>query len=182
MLLNDRAEFDLALRLRSSGASLGEIYTFISSLYFRGKVAYSSAFGAAESTYVITPGSGLIPPHTIVTCDDLRRLASIDIHEDEPRFREPLERDARSLAETMDVDCQVILLGSIASAKYMEPLLDCFGARLVFPAEFVGRGDMSRGGLMLRSAEAGVELEYIPARGAIRRGQRPPKLAPKSRG
>jgi hypothetical protein len=176
MLLNDRAEFDLAVKLRSSGAPIGEIYTFISGLYFRGKVAYSAAFGGAESTLVITPGSGLLPPDTVVSCEELRRLASIDIHEDEPRFRAPLERDAQRLARSAGPESQFILLGSIATAKYMDPLLECLGERLIFPAEFVGRGDMSRGGLMLRSARSGVELEYIPARGAIRRGRRPPRL------
>jgi len=173
MLLNERATFDLALKLRSCGAPLGEIYSFISGLYFRGKVAYSTAFADAGSTFVITPGAGLLPPDTIITCDELTRLASIDIHEDEPRFRVPLERDARLLAQSAD---QVILLGSIATAKYMDPLLECFDDRLVFPVEFVGRGDMSRGGLMLRSAQSRIELEYIPARGAIRHGRRPPKL------
>jgi len=173
MLLNERATFELALKLRSCGAAIGEIYSFISGLYFRGKVAYSTAFAEVDSTFVITPGSGLLPPDTIITCEELRRLAAIDIHQDEPRFRIPLERDARHLAQSAE---QVILLGSIATAKYMDPLLECFGDRLVFPAEFIGRGDMSRGGLMLRSAQSKVELEYIPARGAVRHGRRPPKL------
>jgi hypothetical protein len=176
MLLNERAGFDLALKLRSCGAPLGEIYSFISGLYFRGKVAYSTAFGGVASTRVITPGAGLLPPDTIITCQELRRLAAIDIHEDEPLFRVPLERDARLLAQSAD---QFILLGSIATAKYMDPLLECFGDRLVFPAEFVGRGDMSRGGLMLRCAESGIELDYIPANGAVRHGRRPPKLPKK---
>jgi hypothetical protein len=176
MLLNERAGFDLAVRLRSTGAPIGEIYSFISGLYFRGKVAYSTAFGEIESTLVITPGAGLLRPDTVISCEELRHLASIDIHQDEPRFRGPLERDAQLLARSSEPDSQFILLGSIASAKYLDPLLECFGERLVFPAEFVGRGDMNRGGLMLRSAQAGIELEYIPARGATRRGHRPPRL------
>jgi hypothetical protein len=52
-----------------------------------------------------------------------------------------------------------------------------FGPRLHFPADFVGRGDMSRGGLMLRCVTEGRELEYAPILGATRRGARPPKLA-----
>jgi hypothetical protein len=85
------------------------------------------------------------------------------------------------LYETISPDCQIVLLGSIATPKYLEPLLDIFGSRLLFPSEFVGRGDMSRGGLMLRCARDGVELDYIPACSAVRRGRRPPKLpkAPK---
>jgi hypothetical protein len=53
-----------------------------------------------------------------------------------------------------------------------------FGARLLFPADFVGRGDMSRGGLMLRSVSSAEELRYIPVAGAVRHGARPPKLVP----
>ena len=71
---------------------------------------------------------------------------------------------------------RVVLLGSIATSKYVEPLLEVFGDRLLFPAEFVGRGDMSRGGLMLRSARAGAELTYVPVAGATRRGPRPARL------
>ena len=68
-------------------------------------------------------------------------------------------------------------MGSIATGKYVDVLERVFGERLLFPAEFVGRGDMSRGGMMLRAARAGEELEYRPIAGAARRGPRPPKLA-----
>jgi len=69
-----------------------------------------------------------------------------------------------------------VLLGSVASEKYTGPLLEVFGERLLFPTDFVGRGDMSRGGLMLRCARSGIELPYIPVRGALRHGARPPRL------
>ena len=54
-----------------------------------------------------------------------------------------------------------------------------FGDRLRFPVDFVGRGDMSRGGLMLRCAVDRRELPYIAVAGAIVNGKRPPKLAPR---
>ncbi|HEV8347452.1 MAG TPA: hypothetical protein VGQ16_12805, partial [Vicinamibacterales bacterium] len=73
---------------------------------------------------------------------------------------------------------EVVLLGSIASRKYVDVLLEIFGDRLRFPVEFVGRGDMSRGGLLLRMAAAGMELEYGPVAGAVLHGARPPKLPP----
>jgi hypothetical protein len=82
------------------------------------------------------------------------------------------------LAREIGPECDVILLGSIASQKYVELLVEIFGDRLRFPVEFVGRGDMSRGGLLLRKATEGVELEYVPVLGAVRRGARPPKLPP----
>jgi hypothetical protein len=74
-----------------------------------------------------------------------------------------------------------VLLGSIASGKYADVLLEVFGTRLKFPVSFVGRGDMSRGGLMLRCVAAGQELEYVPVAGAVRHGPRPPRLTPSRR-
>ena len=78
------------------------------------------------------------------------------------RYRAPLERDARMISELAGDDCEIVLLGSIATPKYVEPLAAVLGERLVFPAEFVGRGDMSRGGLMLRCVRAGTQLAYVP--------------------
>jgi len=180
MVLNERAQFDLAVKLRREGAPLGEIYAFVSGLYFRGKLAYAQAFSApppgVAASLVITPGRGLVPPDMHVTIDDLLDIASVPIDLDDPRYREPLERDARVLNETAGPGCEYVLLGSLATPKYMEPLLRIFGERLLFPAEFVGRGDMSRGGLMLRCAHHRTELTYAPAHNTIRHGARPPRL------
>ena len=76
----------------------------------------------------------------------------------------------------------MVLLGSVASGKYVDVLLPILGDRLRYPTAFVGRGDMSRGGLMLRSAASGDELEYGPLTAGVRpRGPRPPKLDPSTR-
>ncbi len=180
MVLNEGAEFELAVRLRNEGVALSDLFSFISELYFRGKFAYSSAFAAPPSgvpgSLVITAGRGLLPPDTKMSLNDMRALAGVPIDLANPFYRDPFERDARTLFETVPEDCDVVLLGSIATSKYLEPLMGIFGERLLFPAEFVGRGDMSRGGLMLRCAREGTELEYIPAHTAVRRGKRPPKL------
>ena len=72
----------------------------------------------------------------------------------------------------------MVLLGSVASPKYVDVLTAIFGERLKFPIDFVGRGDMSRGGLLLRQAREGVELPYVPVIGAVLHGARPPKLPP----
>lgn len=74
-----------------------------------------------------------------------------------------------------------MLLGSIATDKYCGVLLEVFGPRLRFPAEFVGRGDMSRGGLLLRAARSGTELRYVRVLDAVRRGPRPARLDPSTR-
>jgi len=187
MVLSDRAQFDVAVRLRSGdGAALGEVFAFVSGLYFKGKLAYALAFArppepgglVGTGALVITPTAGLRPAETAITRDAIRAFAAVDIAANDPRYRRPLLASARAIAEDIGPDCEVVLLGSIASAKYVDILSEVFGARLRFPSEFVGRGDMSRGGLMLRSVRAGEELTYVPVEGAVRRGPRPPKLDP----
>ena len=189
-MLSPRAEFALAKDLRSrDGASLGDLFSFVSGLYFRGKLTYARRFAApptdadAQSivgggVHVITSNAGLRTPDTRVTRTAVRAFAGGDIHVDNASYRRPLEKSARALAGELGDRCEVVLLGSIASPKYVDVLLDIFGDRLRFPIEFVGRGDMSRGGLLLRKAAEGVELEYVPVSGAVRRGARPPKLPP----
>ena len=108
----------------------------------------------------------------------MKRFARGDIDERKRSYRQPLLRDARLIAEAAGECCEVVLLGSVASGKYVDVLTKVFGERLLFPISFVGRGDMSRGGLMLRSARSGVELDYVPVAGAVRHGPRPPKLPP----
>lgn len=184
MIMSERALFDLAVRLRSAEPpTLGEVFTFLSGLYFRGKLAYANAFApprAKRSTVlVITPTRGLVPAATPIGLEDLREFADVDIDEAEPRYRIPLERDVKKLAEKLSPKGQAVLLGSVATGKYVDVLLEHFGQRLCFPADFVGRGDMSRGGLLLRCAVDGSELAYISVAGAVRKGKRPPKLEPR---
>ncbi len=184
MIMNERAQFDLARRMRKADdVTLGEVFSFLSGLYFRGKLAYANAFARPDrggpGALVITPTRGLIDASTPIGLDDLREFAEVDINEDDPRYRMPLERDARKLAKALGPDGDVVLLGSVASGKYVGVLLEIFGQRLRFPADFVGRGDMSRGGLLLRCATDNCELEYIAVAGAARKGKRPPKLAPR---
>ena len=184
MILCERAQFPLARRLRAkTGAPIGDVFTFLSGLYFRGKIAYANAFArparGTSGVLVITPTRGLIDARTRIRLNDLREFGEVDIHEDDPRYRIPIERDTRELATKLPVQSEVILLGSIATGKYVDVLLANFGEQLRFPADFVGRGDMSRGGLMLRCAADRQELSYIPVAGAIVNGKRPPKLAPR---
>jgi hypothetical protein len=180
MLVREQADFDLARKLREGAATIGEVYSFISGLYFRGKMAYAEAFRAGPpgvpDALVMVPGAGLIPPETTVDAGQLRAIAEIPVDDANPSFRGPLISAARLVDQHVKGDCSYVLLGSVASGKYTNPLLEIFGERLLFPADFVGRGDMSRGGLMLRQARSGIELQYIPVRGASLRGVRPPRL------
>jgi len=184
LLFNDRAEFFLARKLRSEGATLGEVFSFLSGLYYRGKLTYARAFARpaddCHAIWTITAGRGLVDPGTVVTLDDLRSFGEVPIHIDEPRYRAPLVRDALELAKQLSANGRAVLLGSIASDKYVRILSETFGDRLVFPQAFVGRGDMSRGGLLLRAVDAGEELSYIPLMTSIRRGTRPEKLPPRN--
>jgi len=174
LLLAPGAGSPLARRLRTaSGAPLGEVMTFVSGLYFRGKLTYAATFGIP---LVITADAGLRPADTPITLASLRASARIDIDAANPRYRRPLEESARAVASLLGEDDPVTLLGSIASDKYVSVLLGIFGERLTFPVDFVGRGDMSRGGLLLRSVRAGRELDYVPVAGAVRHGARPPRL------
>ena len=181
VLLNPAATFSLAERLRSAeGVSLGEVFSFLSGLYFRGKLAYARAYGRRPrkqaSAFVITTDRGLVEPEVHVTREDLVRFAAVDIAAGSRAYLDPLERDVSVLAESIGARTRVVLLGSIATGKYVDTLLAAFGKRLLFPSEFVGRGDMSRGGLLLRRVRDGVELAYEPVLGAVRHGKRPPKL------
>lgn len=189
IVMSGRASFDLAVRLRSTeGAPLGEVFSFLSGLYFRGKLAYGRTFACLPDglemegggVFIITPNAGLRSPDTAVTLDAIRGFAGVDVSIDNPQYRVPLERSARVLATEIG-ECPVVLLGSIASPKYVDVLLEIFGARLLFPGAFVGRGDMSRGGLLLRCVASGEELSYIPVLGAVRKGTRPPRLDPATR-
>ena len=178
IIMSERAQFDLARRLRSDDPpTIGEVFSFLSGLYFRGKLAYAQAFSSA--VFVITPNRGLVPADLPIGLNDLRAFAEVDIDEDDPRYRKPIARDLKKLIRHLPKDAQIVLLGSIATGKYIDVLLENFGERLLFPADFVGRGDMSRGGLLLRCAVDRRELNYIPVLGAVRKGKRPPKLEPR---
>ena len=183
LFLKPLAGFELARRVQSSqGAPIGDVFSFLSGLYFRGKLAYAREFAApppgVPGALVITPNEGLRSPDEPVTVARLKRFARGDIDEKKRSYRQPLLRDARLISEAAGETCDVVLLGSVASGKYVDVLTKVFGERLLFPISFVGRGDMSRGGLMLRSSRGGVELEYVPVVGAVRHGPRPAKLPP----
>jgi hypothetical protein len=181
-VLSSKAQFALAEQLRSPrGAMLGDVFAFVSGLYFRGKQTYALRFAAPPDrgnpivgcgVLVITPNAGLRSPETFVTQRAIRAFADADVDAANPRYRRPLERSARALADEIGPDCHVVLLGSVASPKYVSILLEIFGDRLRFPIDFVGRGDMSRGGLLLRRARDGVELEYAPVAGTVLHGAR----------
>jgi hypothetical protein len=160
---------------------LGAVYAFMSALYFRGKLAYAMAFAPADprgapGVLIIVPGQGLLPPDRLVTTKDLKAFGRVPVDQQDARYIEPLMRDLRGLQSVLRDTDRVVLLGSIATGKYVDPMLEVFASRLWFPREFVGRGDMSRGGLLLRSAAAGTELEYIPVQGTVRTGPRAQRL------
>jgi hypothetical protein len=190
-VMSPNATFTLAVTLRSpGGAPLGDLFSFMSGLYFRGKLAYARRFArpaepdhpiVGSGIHVITANAGLRSPDTLVTLAAVRAFGRGEIDADNAGYRRPLEASARALLDEIGPDCDVVLLGSIASPKYVEILTAIFGSRLQFPIAFVGRGDMSRGGLLLRHASDGVELDYVPVLGATLHGSRPPKLAPLAR-
>ena len=164
-LLRRNSRSDLAQRLRSPGAPLGEVFSFLSALYFRGKLAYAQAFSRPPSDcpgiVIITPTAGLVPHDTLIRLSKLRGFGRVPIQIKNPVYYSSLQRSAKKLASRIGPDCEVVLLGSLASRKYLEILCPIFGNRLIVPAEFIGRGDMSRGGLLLRYVRENRELNYI---------------------
>src|SRR5215213_10227424 len=185
LLFHPATMFPLARALHSGeGATIGEVFSFLSGLYFRGKLAYADKFARPPKKlnggiFIISTNRGLLTPSTRVSLDDLASLADTQIDHSSDQFRIPLQHDAQCVASSLGHSGEAVLLGSIASAKYTDVLLSIFDKQLLFPEEFVGRGDMSRGGLLLRCVDADLELAYMPVRGAVRRGVRPPKLAPR---
>jgi hypothetical protein len=182
--MNPSANFDLARRLRGKGgAPIGEVFSFLSGLYFRGKLAYAKRFGHAsrglECCYVITTSEGLVATHRPVTLSTLEGYAKVPIDLADERYFHPLLATANGLGKQLAPNAEVVLLGRIATGKYVEPLRQIFGKRLLFPVDFIGRGDMSRGGLLLRAVASNKELAYQPIIEAARlSGPRPPKLVP----
>jgi hypothetical protein len=165
MLLEAGADFALARRVRSrEGASLGEVFSFVSGLYFRGKASYASAFAStpngSPAAFVMTAGGGLHPLDEPVGLERLRGWSAVAIDADNPHFTAPLLRQTTALLDAHPAETRFVLLGSVASDKYVVPLLEVFGERLLFPREFLGRGDMSRGSLLLRAVRDRRELEY----------------------
>ena len=171
LLFRETAAFELATRLRHAGASLGEIFSFISGLYFRGKLAYANAFSeplSSKSIFVITATQGLLAPDVAIRRDRLYEMAQVPICVSDPRYRIPLERDVMRLAAERGKADEIVLLGSIATPKYLEPLCSVWGERVMIPSDFIGRGDMSRGSLMLRAVRDRTPLAYTPAARMLR--------------
>ena len=166
----------LAHRLAHGTLTLGEAFAFMSGLYFRGKLAYATAFGRA---LVITPTRGLLPPDVPVSNELLLEFAGVDVDADDQRYRKPMDRSIRKLKRDLSAETRVVLLGSIATGKYVDVLTARLGERLHFPPSFIGRGDMSRGGLMLRAVADRLELDYSVLSAEVQRhGARPAKLPP----
>jgi hypothetical protein len=179
----------LAASLRTrDGVAMGDVFRFMSGLYFRGKLAYAQRFARPPSgpaavwlgsgALIITSNRGLVPAETRICIEHLEAFAETNIHQNDQTFRAPLVRDAELLRTALGDDGEVVLLGSVADPKYTSPLLEVFGERLLFPNDFVGRGDMSRGGLLLRATDAQTELTYVKVRGSKIHGVKPPKLEP----
>jgi hypothetical protein len=175
MLTRSTASFELARQVQIGVATLGDVFAFCSGLYFRGKLAYARHFVEppqdAPGVLIITTSRGLVPPDTAIGLRDLAEFAAVAVDSEEPRFTEPLKATARSIASAKF--CEFVLLGSVATGKYLDTLLPILKERLLYPEEFAGRGDMSRGALLLRAVTANQELCYAPARPVKQRSAMP---------
>jgi len=162
-LTSPRSNFDAARLYRSSeGVPISIAFAFMSALYFRGKITYALHFAdpTPDGVFIIAPGFGLVPYDWRITEERMTVMSKTDVDVRVRKYRKPLERDAAALANALGADAEVVLLGSVASGKYVDILLPLLGRRLRFPAAFAGMGDMARGGLLLRAVRANRELEY----------------------
>lgn len=166
-VLGKNSRSALSIRLRGAGVPLGEVFTYLSALYFRGKLAYARAFAEPPSgcpgIFIITPTRGLMAHDHLIQLPRLRGFSRVPISARNVTYRAALQQSARKLAGELRADCDLVLLGSVATGKYLDVLTPIFGSRLRIPAEFVGLGDMSRGGLLLRCVREHRQLNYIEA-------------------
>jgi hypothetical protein len=177
-IFRPEARSELARRLRTpEGASLAEVFSFFSALYFRGKLAYARTFAQppvpSSGVLLITATAGLMPDGALVRMSTLRGFSRVPINVKNRRYRNALLRGVKQLAREIGPDCEVVLLGSIATGKYLDILNQALGQQLRVPAEFVGLGDMSRGALLLRCVKEQRELNYITIAAASERCLRP---------
>ncbi|HYC89563.1 MAG TPA: hypothetical protein VEO54_10170 [Thermoanaerobaculia bacterium] len=161
-LASPRAKFQTALRYQSpEGVPIADAFAFMSALYFRGKIAYARHFAdPPDGVLIITSGYGLVPPDWPLNEERLKRMKKIDVDVASRSYTKPLRDHAKQLASMLQPDAQVVLLGSVATGKYVDVLKPILGPWLRFPKLFAGLGDMARGGLMLRAVRANHELEY----------------------
>ncbi|MEO8217493.1 MAG: hypothetical protein ABI718_10475 [Acidobacteriota bacterium] len=167
-MMSSRATFDVATRFRAGTVPIEDAFAFMSALYFRGKIAYARRFASPppdsshRGIFVIAPGFGLVPAGWTLDEERMKKLSRTAVDLRSRNYYRPLRSSCMELAATLAADAQVILLGSIATGKYVDVVWPVFGDRLRFPRNFVGIGDMSRGSLMLNASRSGEELEYAP--------------------
>lgn len=165
----------LARRLRAGSASLGEVFSFLSGLYFRGKLEYALTFarsvnGETREVHIITMIDGLVSPDTLISATDLDRYADYQGSAPAPTSR--LEATARALRDRVGQDAEVVLLGSVGTGKYTDVLTPIFGRRLLFPRDVLHAGQLARGAIFLQRARERQELEYVPVADIVRTGGR----------
>ena len=177
-LLNPHAPFPLARQFHAGGLSLAEAFAFMSGLYFRGKISYARHFARSpDLIWIITANAGLCSPERIVHPDDVAAFGRTEIDAGDRKFVEPLDRDLIALRDRLGARGSVVLLGSIATPKYRQALTAAFGTRALFPQDFVGRGDMSRGALLLRAVREDRELPYSSLVATVLTGRRARRAA-----
>jgi hypothetical protein len=114
--MRERSTIALASKLRDGHLTLGEAFSFMSGLYFRGKLAYTRAFGRHDPPgLAITPTRGLLALESVVSVDLLREFAAVDVDAADHRYRTPLVESVERLKQSLSPDARVVLLGSIAT-------------------------------------------------------------------
>src|SRR4029077_8218457 len=101
------------------GAPLGDLFAYMSGLYFRGKLAYARRVArpaepdnpvVGSAIHIITANAGLRSPDTLVTRAAVQAFGKGDIDAGNAQYRRPLEASARALLAEVGTDCEGILL------------------------------------------------------------------------
>ncbi len=153
---------------------LGDVFSFLSGLYFRGKLEYARAFARApdvhDGIHVITMTDGLVSPDARIFAGDLERYARCA--DGTAAAVAVLEQTAVRLSDRLGSETEVVLLGSVSTGKYTDLLAPIFRDRLLFPRDVLHIGQLARGALLLRHARERHELDYIPVSEIVRTGRR----------
>jgi hypothetical protein len=165
----------LARRLREEGVPLGDVFSFLSGLYFRGKLEYARAFAREPDEQtggvrIITMTDGLVSPDALISRRDLDRYA--ECTEGVTAALSSLKETALAFSERIGATADIILLGSVGTGKYTDLLAPIFGERLLFPRDVLHIGQLARGALFLKRARERHELEYVPVAEIARAGRR----------
>ena len=167
-LTSPRAGFGAAERYRSpEGVTIEEAFTFMSSLYFRGKIGYARHFAApppelalgsrTTASWSSLPASGWCRRACRITPEEMKKLRRTPVDLKSRAYCAPMKKHVEQLRD-LAPDGLGGAPGQRRDRQVRGPAAAGPRDRLLFPRDFAGAGDMKRGGMMLRAVREDREL------------------------